>query len=396
VPVLKVLCVDVEGGFGGSSRSLFESIRHLDRRYVDVEVWCGKSGPIQQEYKVIGVSSLAKPDMPRISSLPRLSRNLFNYGRFCVAWMAAHKFRRELLKRARQCDIVHLNHESLFLLARWLRCRSSVTIVMHMRTLLPVNAFSRWQISVISRDVHFRIFITENEERHYHSLSGHGPGRVIFNSVTPGATVAPHPSVMRAGRFLIACLSNYAWVRGVDRLVDIAAELKRRNINDVVFVLAGATDLPRSLPGTLGRIARAGGSLIEYAAVHKVDDMFIFLGRVPNPGGVLTACDLLIKPTREGNPWGRDILEAMAQAKPALSIGTYSTFVENGVTGILLPEFSVERVADSIVELLNNRPFLKRLGEAAQKRVLALCDGRGRAAELLAVWQRAAGHSTDG
>ena len=52
---LKILCLDVEGGYGGSSRSLFNSLVSLDKSNVDVEVWCKKSGPIQGYYDLAGI-----------------------------------------------------------------------------------------------------------------------------------------------------------------------------------------------------------------------------------------------------------------------------------------------------------------------------------------------------
>ena len=104
------------------------------------------------------------------------------------------------------------------------------------------------------------------------------------------------------------------------------------------------------------------------------------------PENVILAGDLLAKPTREYNPWGRDILEAMAFGKPAISVGTYDRFVENGVTGILHAEFDAEQWADEIVRLADDRAQLAALGRAAQERVLKLCDGPSRARDLRDFW----------
>jgi len=37
---LRVLCLDIEGGFSGFSRSLYESVRDRDKTQAAVEVWC--------------------------------------------------------------------------------------------------------------------------------------------------------------------------------------------------------------------------------------------------------------------------------------------------------------------------------------------------------------------
>ena len=117
---IRVLCLDIEGGYGGSSRSLYESIAHLDRAAVVIEVWCKRKGPIQERYKSIGVPVSIFSSMPKVSSLPKISRNLYAYSLFVLHWLMGRPFRRELLTAARQVDVVHFNHESLFWAARWL------------------------------------------------------------------------------------------------------------------------------------------------------------------------------------------------------------------------------------------------------------------------------------
>jgi glycosyltransferase involved in cell wall biosynthesis len=118
--------------------------------------------------------------------------------------------------------------------------------------------------------------------------------------------------------------------------------------------------------------------------------MFCFLGHVAAPETVLIASDALIKLTRNADPWGRDIIEALAAGKPVISLGRYDRFVEDGVTGVLKPEFDASELAGEIVRLADDRAACRRLGEAGRDRVRVLCDGRARAADLLAAWRAAA------
>lgn len=114
--------------------------------------------------------------------------------------------------------------------------------------------------------------------------------------------------------------------------------------------------------------------------------MMSFLGHTSEPERVLAAADLLIKPTRESNPWGRDVLEALAAGLPVLSVGEYPTFVEDGVTGVLQPEFDLEDLAARICSLADDRPAIARMGRAGAQRVASLCDGPARSADLRAFW----------
>jgi glycosyltransferase involved in cell wall biosynthesis len=391
---LRVLCLDIEGGFGGSSRSLYQSISHMARSAVSVEVWCRRDGPIRARYDALGIPSHIMPDMPHISSLPALSRNAFVYLRFLFSWPSGSTFRRKLADAARRFDVIHFNHEGLFLLMRHLRRRSpDAALTGHVRTLLSSNVFSRWQYRTLVRAADRVVFITENESENVARMTGwSGVGPVIYNIVTPPQlqSSAPNSSVPRDARLKVAVLSNFAILRGTDRLVEIAQALVARGRRDILFVVAGNMRAHGSVPGELGRVMRRGGGLGDFIKRQGLDDMFVFLGHVAEPEGVLAACDVLLKPSRDATPWGRDILEALAFGRPVIATGRYSRFVEPESTGFLLPEYSPGAVADLLLRLDADRELGNRLGAAGAARVATLCDGRDRAADLLTVWRQAA------
>jgi glycosyltransferase involved in cell wall biosynthesis len=391
---MRVLCLDIEGGYGGSSRSLFESVRNMPDD-IAVEVWCRRQGPIQTQYAAIGVTCRVMPGMPHISSLPRLSRNLYAYARFAWGWPGSRRFRLGLEAAARErFDAVHCNHEGLFLLARWLRRRlgDPLKLTAHVRTLLSSTPFSRWQYRCLADAADDLVFITEMERDNVARLtSGRASGTVIYNIVRADPKVAPLPALAGDPRFKIGSVSNYAWLRGNDRLVDIAAALAARGRRDVLFVVAGRTELTGKLPGDLGAIARKSGTLADYARLRGVAEMFLFLGHVPDPAPVLAGCNILARPSRNYDPWGREVLEAMAAGLPVLATGTFNAFVENGRTGLLFPEFDAEAMASAIVDLADDPGRAQAMGTAAQGRVVNLCGGHSRAEDLARVWRAVVG-----
>jgi glycosyltransferase involved in cell wall biosynthesis len=388
---LRVLCLDIEGGFGGSSRSLYESLKHMDRSQVAPEVWCRRDGPVRQRYETLGIPCRLMVDMPRFVAVPNWPGNLVDFLNFALHWRKASGFRNALAESSARFDLIHFNHEGLTLLMRHLRKRiPDIPMTMHIRTYIPEHVFSRWQSRLAVQNADRLAFITENERNWTARYSGAEPrGTVIYNIAEPPPAIAPSASVPRDTRLKVAVLSNYDYVRGIDRVVDVAACLATRGRRDILFVMAGDMKLRGSLPGELGRIGRSGGTLADYAGSRGVADMFLFLGHVSAPEPVLTACDLLLKPTREHNPWGRDILEAMSQGKPVISVGHYERFVETDKTGVLMPVYSDEALADHLVRLDGDRAQLQRLGAMARGRVAELCNGPGRAADLLNLWHEA-------
>lgn len=388
---IRVLCLDIEGGFGGSSRSLYEILRAMASGDVAAEVWCRRDGPIRARYEALGISCRVTPEMPRMNSLPRASRNLFGYARAVREMLRVKSFRSALLDAIQRFDVVHFNHEGLFLLAAWLRRRHGKAQTMHVRTMIPRNTFGRWQCRRMDAASDRIVFITENERANVEGmLQRPARGRVIYNvAVPPAGETVPHLAVPRDARLKVAVLANYSWSRGIDRMIDVAEALVEKGRRDVLFVMAGDMSLRGNLPGRLGQIARRGGSLADYAAARGVDDMFLFLGHVAEPETVLAACDTLAKPTREDNPWGRDILEGLAAGKPVISIGRYDRFIESGVTGFLMPEFDAAAMAEILLRLGGDRSMARRLGDEARRRIATLCDPAGRAGDLVSVWREA-------
>ena len=394
--MLRVLCLDIEGGYGGSSRSLFESVRHLDRNQVDVEVWCRKEGPIQPKYREIGIPTRVCGEMPRFSALPRFSRNLYVGAIWLRDFLASRGFRWQLLEQANEkFDLIHYNHEALFSLAAWMNARCSTPTTMHIRTRVIDTMFARHQMSKISAAVDSLIFITQEEEAHFQKLGGQPrDSNVIYNIVSQereAATAVSSFAYLRDDpRMKVLCLSNYAWVRGLDLLVDLAVEVKNvGGQSKILFVMAGDMSLSKSLPGELGQVARAGGDLADYAKAKNVSEMFEFLGHTDRPEELLSVSDVLIKPTREANPWGRDILEGLGAGLPVVSLGTLQTFVEHEVTGLLYADFNAAHMARDLLQLNAEPDRRQKMGEAAAARIARLCDGPSRASDLLTVWRNA-------
>ena len=78
---IRVLCIDHEGGYGGSSRSLFYLIKNIIRLEDNIffEVWCRKKGPIQDMYKSIKVKCITENNIQTYSTLHRTTRNFFSF-----------------------------------------------------------------------------------------------------------------------------------------------------------------------------------------------------------------------------------------------------------------------------------------------------------------------------
>ena len=100
-----------------------------------------------------------------------------------------------------------------------------------------------------------------------------------------------------------------------------------------------------SLPGDLGRMAKRGGTLKDYFETLGLRRFFLFLDYVSDVEPVLEGCDILIRPSRGNDPWGRDVIEAMAHGKPVIATGSYDRFVEDGINGYFFSEYDSQAIA---------------------------------------------------
>ena len=331
--------------------------------------------------------------MPVGSLVRRPTRNLVILVRAVWKFAKARAFLRDLAADIdERFDAVHFNHIGLWLVAAYLRSRTHKAFVMHIRTRPEPNAFTRFQSRLVSRVCDHLVFITENEEKHFRSLGGAAPGTVVFNVTAPVHGPLPPVEGILADRFRVACLSNFSWDRGVDRLADIADVLAAEGRSDIVFVVAGNMELAGAgpLPGRLGKLKRQGLTFPDFIRERGLEGMFVFLGHISDPERVYVSCDIVIKPSREeAGPWGRDIIEGMSHGKPVITVGTWNRFVETGVTGFLQRDFDPVAMAHEICRLADSPEVCRALGRNARARIADLCDPECRARELQMVWLRA-------
>ena len=374
-----ILFVDIEGGWGGSSRSLFYFVKHLNRHQFRPIVVLGKRGPIEHAYRKEQVSTILLSPIPRTTAMQR--RNVRALGLF--AFQLAFLPRvlcgiRNLIKR-HGVRIIHLNHESLFFLGLCMKSLFRTRVVYHVRTMLPGNTWAKVQMMIASHTADYMIFITENERARWRAVyprSQKVPHSIIYNSAESGKAEHPHPRLHDvAGKFKILSLMTLSRRRGTDRIVDVCRLLKDRDERDMVFVICGK---PESL--SYQRL------ICEKIQRQELAQYFVFLGHQANPEAILAQCDLVLKPSREYNPWGRDIIEALATGKPVIAIGTYDRFVEDGVNGFLLAEFDPAKIAEKIVYLSKHREVVEKMKVANIKKARDLFDGPTNSAKLGAIY----------
>ena len=119
---MRVLCIDHEGGHGGSSRSLIQLLSALQQQNsINCEVWFRRKGPIEKIYRDLKIRCKHVPEIPTFTTVHQCTRNLFLFQmRFWDNGIIS-----TLIRMARQIekefDLVHFNHPNLWVLALLLK-----------------------------------------------------------------------------------------------------------------------------------------------------------------------------------------------------------------------------------------------------------------------------------
>ena len=141
----------------------------------------------------------------------------------------------------------------------------------------------------------------------------------------------------------VLSLQNISHDRGTDRIIEVAELLP-----NCEFLVAG--------------------EVRDGMDVHYRENV-IPIGYV-NPEDALEGCDVLIRLTRRGDPWGRDIIEALTMGVPVVATGTDQEFIRNGVNGFLVWPYHPVKVAKAIQDSWQlERVKDQRFGEYNIKRI---------------------------
>lgn len=132
----------------------------------------------------------------------------------------------------------------------------------------------------------------------------------------------------------------------------------------------------RALAGGLGLADRV--DFVGWRSPEQIDDLY-------------AACALVVVPSVWPEPFGMVGPEAMGHAKPvvAFAVGGIPDWLEDGVTGFLVPPRDVRALAGRIDRLLEDGDLAHRMGEAGRAKALRLYGQEEHVRTLVGLLERA-------
>jgi len=179
------------------------------------------------------------------------------------------------------------------------------------------------------------------------------PNFVDLHRFTPSVRPGLRERFCPAGHRLLIHISNFRRVKRIDRVVEWFHRISDQVPSSLLMVGDGP-ELPR-----------AEQSVREGGLTGKVH----FIGRQDPVESLLGVSDLLLLPS-ETESFGLAALEAMACGVPVMSsdAGGLPELIEDGRSGILVPENGQEQGIQKAVALLSNAAMLEQFRQASIRR----------------------------
>lgn len=362
-----ILYLHTTSEIGGSDVSLVRLVEGLDRRQYSVIVALPADGPLVPRLTAAGARVEIMPVLLKLTSRRGpgfLLTFALNYPRAIAALVR--------LIRREGVSIVHTNtiHNLYGVTAARI---AGVPHVWHFREIVWQSRLLRRIELTMARWWSTRIVVTSNAvagmygpERRWPVQLVRVPNGVEADRFSPGdgsrvrAELHVGPTQPLVG---IVCRLD-AW-KGVDDFLEAAAIAAVAD-HDAVFAVVGGPII--------------GQEAYEDALKNKARELGLgtrvrFTGWRYGPADmpdVHRALDILVLASREAEPFGLVVLEAMATGKPVIATahGGPLDIVEDGRTGDLVPPRQPAEMAKAIVSLLRDPARCARLGEHGRERVL--------------------------
>ena len=182
--------------------------------------------------------------------------------------------------------------------------------------------------------------------------------RAKFSVVNPGVQIQPLPDRQKVltkldlDQEIIYCafIGRLTKIKRPDRMLEVASELKNRNIN-IHFIVAGGGEL-----------------LAESKNIALKQNLPVtFLGWQEDIEEVLAISDLvLLTSDNEGTPIALIQAGMAGIASVSTNAGSIAEVLVNDQTG-LITDFSVKNIADALEKLASNSQLRKQYGQAASQ-----------------------------
>ena len=367
----RILFLHTTSEVGGSDVSLAHIVERLDRRRFEALVALPSHGPLVPRLERAGARVFVVPRMKKLTS------------RKGKAWLAVFAANFPLgvaalaaLIRRERVDIVHTN--TIHNLYGWAAARMTGRAhVWHVREIVWQNAPLLTLERSLALRFSSRVIVTSEAVGAMFAHEGALPPHVVKipNGVDTARFTAGDGDMLRRDfgiapdAPLIGAAARMDVWKGLDDFIEAAAIVHRERA-DARFVIAG---------GPIEGLEAYETTLRDLARARGLDGVLFFAGWRYGPEAMpafYQSLDIFVLPSREAEPFGLVVLEAMASGRPVIATahGGPLEIVEPGETGLLVEPRNAPAMAGAMLALADDPARAAAMGAAGRARATARYD----------------------
>lgn len=395
---LKIFYIHGVGQFGGSSRSLYETVKILSTDKIEpfFLVQRGSSNKFFRKISknIICIQGLSRFDNTRYSHYRGLRWIVLLREIYYIPFTIFG-----LLKAKRQwptMDIIHVNEITEIFTAFLAKFIFNAPIVIHVRSLQNndheskrtrlISYFLSKADAVIAIDFNVRDTLPQNTNVH-----------IIHNAFTP--TISNEDNVLKnklmnlpLDKLKVGFVGNLLLLKGILDLVS-AIELINKEKNQIILMVLGGSVNNKSplmsyLLDKVGLKQDITNEINQKIRSLSLGGRLLLLGHSDDISAFYKEIDILCFPSHL-DAAGRPVLEAAFFKKPSIVAVTKpkeDTLVD-GQTGIAIPIKSPPKIKDAILHFLHNPSEISRMGNNAYDLATSNFDAVTNAEKLYDVYQ---------
>jgi glycosyltransferase involved in cell wall biosynthesis len=365
--------------YGGATRSLHLLIKSLKLYEIEKYIYTIniRSEEITNQIK----NDVNKLELVKINTV---SNNQISTESFNSAMKKTEQdINRFIMKlKENKIDILHINSSVFPHVLRQVKNKiPNIKIVTHVREIIPIQKDIRlynYQIKEIEEFSEIIICISDNEEKAFRNTKKTIiiPNPFDFNKSDNITSKLRQENKLGDDTIIIGMLSHFSEAKGhLDFLKAVKIIINNSINQDIKFVIIGikASPLWKKIAKLLIKNSYEK-RVYDFISQNNINKDIILIPYTNQPLSYIKDLDILVRPALTGDPWGRDIIEAMAMKKPVIATGTSQFYVREGQTGYLVPPQNPEKIAEKIIDLINNEEKRKTFGENGYKLVKEKCD----------------------
>lgn len=366
---MKVLYIHHCADTGGASNSLIHLLTELKKNHSIEIVVATPDGPVVERFKKI-------VDTIEIIPIPRMFLSVsgvkFQYLRTMLEFFKpkSKTWVNDLVAKHNP-DLIHLNEVGMISVAKTIRKKFNIPMVMHCRVVSNSSypSFNNFAASRVNKYVDHLFCIdgsvfkvmnkVENKTLVYNPVSS------VFNEVLPK---------VKSEKFRVLFLSNFLTQKGIGEVIKSAIALK--NNSKIQFEVAGSNIKPDEFYNSLkGRILDIFGiypnwqkRMDQAIQNHQLKNVHL-LGQITPTNELFANVDVLLLPIHMNEP-SRSVFEAGAYGVPSIITlhDKVEDIVEHEKTGIIV-KFGDQKGLESNIKALSEAPdFVKTMGDACVKK----------------------------